>query len=542
MHLDTYLFQGGRSIADYYREQFGLISDLYDYSPWDSGALRARADWLKERHISADRQALVEVLTSYNQTYNSNPAVMEHIRNLADPQTLTVVGGQQAGLFGGAMLVVYKAMTIIQEAREAEASLGVKVVPVFWIAGEDHDFDEVNHMYTLPPEGPPHRIRLDNADAGKAPISLLNIRPEEWMAALDSLGQSLLDTEFKPRLMEELRDLCLGSETMSEAFARLMGRLFGRYGLVLVDSSDRRLRRLEGRMFHHIVADNEGLNEANIAGRVKVERLGFTAQADVYAGQANLFVLEEGERLLLLREEEGFSDRNRRVCFTKRQLEELALNQPEQLSNNVLTRPLMQEYLFPVLSTVLGSGEIAYWSLLKEAFHRIGFRMPILVPRLSFTIVEAGIQKQMAKYELTMDDVFLRIEERKAAWLESLDHLQLDRQFAEVRAGFDQLYSPLLEAVSSLNPGMRQLGNRNKHKIMEQIDYLAAKSQDAIKVQNEAGLRQWDRIQYSLHPFGKPQERVYNMLIYFNKYGDDWLHELLSIPINRDGLHRLVYL
>jgi bacillithiol synthase len=542
MHLDTYLFQGGRSIADHYRDQFGFVSELYDFNPWDSGSLHARADWLKEGHISADRQALVEVLTSYNLAYNSNPAVLEHIRSLEDPQTLTVVGGQQAGLFGGAMLVVYKAMTIIQEAREAEATLGVKVVPVFWIAGEDHDFDEVNHIHALSPEGPPHRIRLDNPDAGRAPVSLLNIRPEEWLAALDAFGQTLMDTEFKRGVMEELRDQCLGSMTMSEAFARLMGRLFGRYGLVLVDSSDHRLRRLEGKMFHQIVADNSGLNEAYLAGRAKVESLGFTPQADVYAGQANLFIVDKGERLLLLREEGGFADRNKKVRFTQQQLEELSLNQPEQLSNNVLSRPLMQEYLFPVLSTVLGPGEIAYWSLLKEAFHRIGLRMPILVPRLSFTIVEAGIQKQMAKYEIAMDDVFLRLEERKSAWLESLDHLQLDRQFADVRAGFERMYSPLLEDVSSLNPGMRQIGDINRRKIIEQIDYLAAKSQEAIKIQNEAGLRQWDRIQYSLFPFGKPQERVYNMFIYFNKYGDDWLHELLSIPIKRDGLHRLVYL
>jgi bacillithiol synthase len=541
VQLDTYKLRGGQTLADAYRDHFASVEALFDYNPWHADTMRDRAEWLDlRRSPSVHRAELVRALMDYNKCFNSNEAVLNHIRELESPEALTIVGGQQAGLFGGPMLVIYKAITIIKEARAAEAYLGRKVIPVFWIAGEDHDFDEANHTYTLPAQGQPLRIRMDHAHAGKQPVSHLRIQAEEWTTALNELCGSLMDTEFKPVLFAQLQALLEESSTMVEAFSRILGQFFGPYGLVLLDSSDPQLRRLEAQMFRLLVEESRALNEAHIRGRQAVEKLGFQPQADIFEGQANLFVVHPEGRLLLLRKAEGFSDRRNIVSYSMNELLEMTEQQPELLSNNVLTRPLMQEFLFPVLGTVLGPGEVAYWALLKEAFHLIGMRMPIIIPRMSFTILEGGIRKQMDKYGVTFDDMMTRYEEVKSSWLKAQDHLELDRKFAEVEAAVESLYAPLLKELSTVNPGLQKLGETNLQKIREQISYLAGKSQDALLAQHDAGVRQWERMKHSLIPLGKPQERVYNIFVYTNKYGEDWLRQLMDTPIPRDGLHRII--
>jgi uncharacterized protein YllA (UPF0747 family) len=207
-----------------------------------------------------------------------------------------------------------------------------------------------------------------------------------------------------------------------------------------------------------------------------------------------------------------------------------------------MTRPLMQEYLFPVLATVLGPGEIAYWALLREGFAAAGMRMPIIVPRVEATLLEGTVQKHMRKYELSVEDVVERFEARKEAWLKAQDTLQLEEKFGDVKRRFLDAYEPLVEIVAQLNPGLKKLGETNVAKITEQIDFLLAKSSDAQKTQFDSALRQLERVRLSILPLGKPQERVYNVLHYLNRYGEDWLHELVKHPIELDGRHKILFL
>jgi len=269
--------------------------------------------------------------------------------------------------------------------------------------------------------------------------------------------------------------------------------------------------------------------------------LGFEPQSEIKEGQANLFVFAGEERLLLHRTPEGFTDKREAHFFTAQQLLELADREPQRLSNNVMTRPLMQEFLFPVLGTVLGPGEIAYWALTREAFHHFGMKVPIVIPRMEVTLIEGTLQKHMNKFELSLDDIRLRFDEKKEEWLSAQDTLQLKERFAEVKTGFADRYRPLLEVVASINPGLKKLGETNLLKILEQIDFLEARSTDAFQSKFEAAIRQMDRVRLSLFPMGRPQERVYNIFAYLNKYGDSWLKELAGAPLNRDGYHKLCY-
>ncbi len=544
--METVEWRTGQPLTDDYINRSEKASGLYDYDPWSKGAWSARADWLdRERPFGADREGLAEALRAFNRKAGNAPEALQGIESLRDARTLCVVGGQQASLFTGPLMVVYKAITIIQAARQSAEALNRPVVPVFWIAGEDHDFDEVNHTYFLSADLRVEKMKVERPDDRRTSVSQTLLSREQWESALAQLDASLMPTEFKEGVLAEFRFAAESSDTLVDGFAKLLAGLFGKYGLVLLDSDDPALRRLEGPMFHTLIERSSAIGEALLRNRARLQELGYEPQADGSENSLNLFVFDErGERTLLFADASGqcYTDRKGERRFSKEQLLDWAQTAPERLSNNVMTRPLMQDYLLPVLGTVLGPAEIAYWGLTQQAFHTLGMRMPILWPRLGFTIVEGTAQKNMQKLGLTLDDVRFRLEERRQAWLEAQDRWQLKDRFADVKNKFRELYEPIVSSVAEINPGLQKLGETNLGKILEQIDFFGQKAEDGLRSQNESGLRQFARIGQSVLPSGKLQERVFNISAYLNKYGSAWLDELVQTPHEIDGKHRICYM
>lgn len=542
MRVESFRWEPAQPITRDYIYDFASVASFYEFNPWSEASDSARANWLdREDRPQADRDRLADALLAFNGKVGNAARALEHIEALRDARTLVVTGGQQAGLFTGPLLVLYKAITVIAEARQAEKRLGRSVVPVFWIAGEDHDLEEANHTHVLSDLLAVNKIKLNASSDKKTSVSRWSIPPEAWEDAIGQLERTLMNTEFKAELLDRLRSIGAASETLTDHFARTLAWLFGEYGLVLVDSDDPALRKLETELFAAIVSRQRELGATLLEAKDGLERAGYSAQVELHEGQSHLFVYHEGERLLLGRLGESFADRKGTVSFTERELAELAVREPERLSNNVMTRPLMQDYLFPVLSVVLGPSEIAYWGLLRGAFGLLGLQMPILVPRGEFTLLEGTVQKQMAKFELGFEDVIRRLDEKQAAWLDAQGALQVETLFAEAKAKFAELYEPVVEAVSGINPGLRKLGETNMAKIVEQIAFLESRAAEAFRSQHDSALRQWERIRLSVLPLGKPQERVYNVFQYWVKYGGGWLRELVDMPYTRDGSHRIVY-
>lgn len=542
MRVESFRWEPAQPITRDYIYEYASVASLYEHNPWSETSERERAAWLdREDRPRADRERLADVLRAFNEKVGSGPAAFGHIEALRDPGTLVAIGGQQAGLFTGPLLVLYKAITVIFEARQASERLGRKVVPVFWIAGEDHDLEEANHTYVLSEALAVQKIRL-NADADKkTSVSQWQIGPEAWQDALAQLEQTLMNTEFKPGLLDRLASICAASPTLTDHFARTLAWLFGEYGLVLVDSDDPALRKLEGGLFREIASRQEELSSALHGAKERLEGLGYKAQVELHRSQAHLFVYHEGERLLLTKQGDRFADRKNTVSFRAQELAEMADRTPERFSNNVMTRPLMQDYLFPALSVVLGPSELAYWGLLRDAFALFGLQMPILVPRYEFTLLEGTIQKQAGKFGLEFEDIVRRLDEKQSAWLEAQGSLKVEELFAEAKAKFAELYEPVVASVGEINPGLRKLGETNMQKIVEQIGFLESRAAEAFRSQHDSALRHWERIRLSVLPQGKPQERVYNVFQYWVKYGDAWLNELMDQPLVRDGSHRIVY-
>lgn len=547
MICQPYHWRNKQPLAEHYIEQFDRVRVLYDYSPQEESSWRARATELEQTpEQRADRQQLARILRSYNERIGNSTVALTGIDALKQQDTLVVVGGQQAGLFTGPLLVIHKAVTVLKTAQRASRQLQRKVLPVFWIAGEDHDWEEANHYYGLNGEleVEKHKLVVHAVSAGRTSVSLVEVEPGEWSKAIEELGGMLPDSEFKPDLLERLTEIHQQAGNLTEATARILAWLLGDHGLIVMDSADPELRGLESPMFLAQLDQGRELVAALRQGQSDVEKLGYTAQAPVQSDSAQLFVLDEEERRLLYRDADGsFQDKQGRRTYTEEQLRDWAREEPHRFSNNALTRPIMQGYVLPVLACVLGPSELAYWGMLRPAFQLHGQRMPILVPRMEFTFIEPRVRKHLDQYGLCFEDAVTRLNELRDTWLQGQDQHGWAGRFDEARTAFLAVYEPLLYDVAKHQPGLTKLGETNRTKLVEQIEFMKKRSIEAYQSQFDTGLKRWRKVEQSLLPLGKPQERVYNIFTYLNTYGRDWLDAwIASVPEEDGGQHHIVQL
>ncbi|RXZ77121.1 bacillithiol biosynthesis cysteine-adding enzyme BshC [Paenibacillaceae bacterium] len=545
---------GPRLTDAYVHQKDPRVAELFGYHPEEPASWERRAKRLDQTVSSrADASELADALHIYNSKWQEPSGRAAHNIQLLGAGALAIVGGQQAGLWTGPLMVIHKAVSIIQAARRASADLQRPVVPIFWIAGEDHDWEEAGHTYLVSSKPSLQKLSVNRSAANRTSVSRTKLLQADWDRALQQLAAALPDYEYKPEFMNRLHALAEQADSLPEMFAGIMSWLFGQEGLVLLDADDPSLRRLESPMFKRLIAQNDELESALAEAAAQIAGMEYDVQAAAAPGSANLFVYLEddnnssndysGDRILLHKSEGEFADRKGLFSASSEQLMTIAEEHPERLSNNVLTRPIMQDYVLPVLATVLGPGEIAYWAMTGKAFQVFGMEMPIVVPRMSFTIIEPTSQKHMERFGLpSLSDIMSRVGPRKRELLEEWGDPSLDGRFDEVTSAMMELYEPLLQMAADGRPPIAALVETNKRKIVAQIEFIRGRVNDEISKKHERALRQLDRLQTVLWPDGKPQERVINFAEYWARYECLWIKQLFEVPHDWRGGHHIVYL
>ncbi|SEN08335.1 bacillithiol biosynthesis cysteine-adding enzyme BshC [Lihuaxuella thermophila] len=546
MKIDAVSYPGSNPITHDYLQPAHPIHSFFSYHPMNAESFVQRAKWVDGRKEQYSRARLVEVLRSYHQPELDHPAIQRNLERLSEPDSLVVIGGQQAGLLTGPLYTLYKAVTIIQLAEREQERLNRPVIPVFWIAGEDHDRNEVDHVWIQTSEGVPVKHRFSSGDEKKRPVSSLYIKKEEMERWLDELGRILPDREYKKEWAERLKKWTNEPVTWSRFFARVMHHLFADRGLLMIDSAYPELRRMEAPFFKHLIKINDSIHSRVMETAEELKKLGYPVAVDLKKNQAHLFVQVEDERLSLVRDQGLWRSRDGRESFSDDELLSLAEQEPERLSNNVITRPLMQEYLFPTLAFVGGPGEISYWALLKQAFEEAGFRMPVVYPRLRMTLIDRTAYKRMQEFGLTWSDLFTRFGEKKEEWLADRQPFHLDDLFLPVKEQIIASYQPLIRLLSEeIGMDLYEMGQKNQQKILEQVDYFYNYTKRSIENKYRTELRHWEEISNTCLPLDKLQERVYNLVNYWNEYGLSWLSRLLETPLltgNEEFEHRCIIL
>lgn len=490
------------------------------------------------------RNELSQYIAEFMDRFPSSPAVHDSLNKLKQENSAVIIGGQQAGILTGPLYTIHKIISIIHLARQQESELGIPVVPVFWIAGEDHDYQEVNHIF-IENNNKMEKMTYPEKVLEKKMVSNIPLNRETCRAWVEDIIEALGETEHTKHLLLILEEIIKLSQTYVEFFAGIIMHLFKETGLLLVDSGDLKLRKLESSIFAKQIKGFEEITYHVKSQQNRLKNAGFSNAIDLSENAVNLFYYDEKnkERILLEfnHEKKVFSGKESFHEFTMNELLEIAENHPERLSNNVVTRPITQECLFPVLAFIAGPGEIAYWAELKMAFELFGMKMPPIMPRLNITFLERSTESDLEDLELDLQAVLISgTAAEKEVYLKSLKNENIEDQFQKTKNQLKQNYRFIeeltLKEVSALLPMLK----KNEELLLKQIDFMENKIQKSIQQKYEVVIKKYERADNSLRPGGIPQERVWNILYYLNKYGIDFLEELRHLSFDFDGTHKVI--
>ncbi|MEW4223387.1 bacillithiol biosynthesis cysteine-adding enzyme BshC [Rossellomorea marisflavi] len=539
MELESLDIPAINQFASKYMKQEEPVTSFFHYNINEQDVFSRRLEDLGEREFP--REGLVTCIASYMASLPSSDAVETSLEKLKN-DAVAVVAGQQAGLLTGPLYTIHKIVSVIRLAREQEQKLNHPVVPVFWIAGEDHDYQEVNHIF-LEQDGKIKKNGYPEQVVDKRMTSDVEYDPAVMKNWISSILKVLGETEFTAGLADEMDGLIREGEDIVTFFARFIMTLFKDYGLLVIDSSYGALRKLEAPYFRHLIENSREITDQVLMQQKTIQAEGFNTQLEISSDAANIFLNLQNERALLERDGSGFKDKNNDSFFTKEELLGILDDQPGRLSNNVVTRPLMQEWLFPTLSFIGGPGEIAYWGELKKAFEFMGMNMPPVMPRLNITILERTVAKRIEDLSLSLQEVVRSgVSHVRDEFLDSLKPNELEGELHEIETYLMAKYEGIKKEASAVDSNLEPIVVKNLEIHRKQFEFLRKRTEKSIRDKNERQLSRFDLIENSIRPNGGPQERTLNILYYMNRFGPDFVNRLTNLPFTFDGTHKVVHL
>jgi len=508
-----------------YTFAYDEVREFFNGDFRDSAAYEQQIGRLKSREYSRER--LAEILREQNHSWGCGSRTLENIEALVRDDGCAVVTGQQVGLFGGPLYTVYKALTAVKLAGTLSSQTGVRVVPIFWLATDDHDFAEINHVDLLDQAGHSQRISYeDGARLERVPVGGLKFSDdiEACVAAMDEMTPH---SEFKPEILSRLRDAYQPGRTLADAFAIWATTLLGAHGLVLMDPSHPDLIAMAKQpIVAEIVGGSPSSRCAMRASKRLIEK-DYTPQVRQQEGRLNLF-LTDGERHPIHISDDSFSVKDPDRRFAKNELIEMARAQPHAFSPNVLMRPLVQDTILPTVAYVGGPGEIAYFAQLRGAYEAFGIPMPVVYPRKGFTFVERHIGTALETLSLEIRDVWGGLSETRNALAAEEIPESLKGALTKAVADLDRSLGAVCREATAMDGSLGQTADGVHRKIQHQMGLLENKVIQAAKKNQVVQGRKLSKLENGLMPKGHLQERFFNVAPYLFKYGFSWLEELYN--------------
>lgn len=506
-----------------YIDSYQKVADFYATDP------RHLEKRLNPKRILAERdfprRRLAEVLKAQNQSLNCGPRTLANIELLKQPDTLVVITGQQVGLFTGPLYTIYKALTVVQLSQQLSERYPFRFLPLFWMASDDHDYAEVNHIALLD-----HDQRLMSLQHGGdhppgSSVGSLRLGPE-IEPLLNRFEQILPESEFKAQVMGLIRAAYSPTATFSEAFGRAMLSLFARDGLVLVDPMEQSLRQLAMPIFRAEL--NSAPRSAELVARrgEKLTERGYHAQMKAAPKGANFFLLLEDRRTALIRERGGFRLKKGRKLYASEELLDLLEESPERFSPNAALRPVVQDYLFPVVAYVGGPAEIAYFAQLGDVYKFFGVPMPTIYPRVSLTLMEARVWALVEKFGLGIDQIF--VEEDRLIRQVAGNQMpgDLEELLNTSRRKIRDTFQTLSERVTAFEPTLGGYLDSAAGKVEHHLGAVRRKILQARRARDTLLREQVSKISRHLFPAGQLQERVLNIVPFLARHGLEIISEL----------------
>ncbi|HUS07185.1 MAG TPA: bacillithiol biosynthesis cysteine-adding enzyme BshC [Bryobacteraceae bacterium] len=427
---------------------------------------------------------------------------------LAQPETVAVITGQQVGLFSGPAYTIYKALTAVRLARELTAH-GTPAVPVFWLATEDHDFAEVNHAWVFDAANNPVALRVDGNRVPDQPVG--DIEVASWPIA--ELRAALSGLPFAGEVLQLVEESCSPGMTMGVAFHQLLKRLLSPYGMLFVDPMQPSIRRLAAPILRQVVGTAPELTVRLLERNHELSAAGYHAQVHIEEKTSLVFLLEGNRRIALRRVNGDYMAKDTRLTPA-----ELAAR-AEHLSPNAILRPVVQDYIFPTAAYIGGPAELAYFAQSQVIYERVLGRMPRLVSRAGFTLLDARSSKLMARYQLRPQDFFAGHESLKQQIAHRLAPADVQLQFAEATAESAKLLDQLEMRVSHFDPTLVSAIARSRSKVLYQFSKSEAKVERELMRRNDRAAAEAEYLYNGIYPHKHLQERFYSILPFLARHG-----------------------
>ena len=496
------------------------------------------------KQYKVNRDELCDILIESNKSFGAGEETIANIELLREPDCVTIVTGQQAGLFSGALYTIYKALSAVRLAEDLRRQ-NVKAVPVFWIAEEDHDFAEVKKIIVTDRDG--KLTEFENTPknyAENAPVGFV-VLDKTIKETIESLFESLPRTEFSGELKRLLSETYKAGETYSAAFTGFLARIFSAYGLIFLSPLNEGLKKLCAPIFAEAIENSGKIVSALLERSKRLESENYHAQVLTAEDSFPFFYQNDnGMRQPLRRNVQNgqIAAGKSKIAFEIAELAEIARNSPQNLSPNALLRPVVQDYLLPTLVYFGGAAEIAYFAQNSVIYETLNRPVTPIRHRASFTVIEPIHARTLDKYELEFLDLFAGKDEISARVVEKYLSAETAQIFAEVEENIGAELNRLNKSLMKTEPTLSaNLANRRK-KILWHIGALRKKYHRAEMRNDEIARRRIESLFAALLPHNALQERALNLTTFLNLYGMNFIDWIYGAVKAEEKGHQILYL
>lgn len=507
-YQDTHSFS--KLVLDYVSDD-ALLRQFYNFRPDLTGLKQAIA----AREFEGNRNELVDVLTKQYQSLQVNQAVKNNISLLANQNTFTVTTGHQLNLFTGPLYFIYKIVSTINLAKQLKNTYPDKnFVPVFWMATEDHDFEEINHVKL--DEKKISWIQQSNGATGRLKTKTISETIKAYQAYLG------IGTNAK-KLAQMTEEAYTKQENLAEATRVLVNGLFENYGLVILNPDDRSLKK----QFSSIIkADITAQNSHQLTENTskKLEQNGYKTQ--VTGREINFFYLKDDLRERIIKDGEKYTVNHTNIHFTETEILAEITNHPERFSPNVIMRPLYQEVILPNIAYIGGGAEVSYWMQLKANFDFYKVNFPVLLLRNSALIVDKRSAENLDRLGFKLEDVFFTTQELQKKWLQY--HAKGNTSFGDEKKAIKLIFDKIKLNAFQTDKTLESSVESAKTKTDYLLSHLENKLLKAEKRKHEVSLNQIAKLKERLFPNGVLQERILNIAPMYVNYGDNFISSLIE--------------
>jgi len=499
-----------------------LFSDFISGNP-KAGQFYPRSarfsEWFREaaaelRYDPARRERVATILERQNKSWDTSPKTLANIARFR-AGACAFVTGQQVGLFGGPLFTILKALTAIKFADEA-CRAGVDCVPIFWLANEDHDLAEVNHVSIPAADFSLQRLLTPTQGLADAQVGTIAFG-QEITSVVENAAQLLGESEVTDLVRHAYRP----GETFGGAFARLFAKLFADWGLILLDGSDAELRSIAQPIFHAAIERSAELDDALLARGRALEAAGYHQQVKVTPSSTLLFAIQNGARLPIHRRANGGNGSYFTIGGEKLEQAELLkriATTPGGFSPNVLLRPVVQDYLLPTLSYAGGAAEVAYFAQCAVVYEALLGKVTPVISRLSATLIPDKPHALLERYGLNFPELFggaAALRENLAARVLPGD---LQAAFESASTSLDRSLNAIRSALQRLDATLVPAAATAASKMHHQINRLRGKAARAQLRHDEVVGRHAELLSNALYPNNTLQEREIGGVYFAARY------------------------